>query len=146
MLLLTTNVAITEPGGVHLGLAGVYALVGIFVGVFTLVGFAFMATKWMRNRGRIWDEILGVEAKKGVPARPSFAERMDSLEEKIDTITTTSQQLLRNGGSSMADTIAATATQLATMSGKLDDHISRSQKIEDELVEKGIIAALPRHK
>ncbi len=118
-----------------MNLSQLYLIAGVVLALGVVLGGVYKLSHWIRLNNRVWDQIKGVEASRGVPALPSMVERITGLEDKIDkVIEATAQvmhaanQLLPNGGSSIADAVRQIQNQMSKMDNRLEDHIKESKE------------------
>lgn len=78
------------------GYANVATITG---GLAALFGGGHFLWRMGQHRNRIRDAILGSDTQRGL------VERFDNLEQEVDEIKLRTGQLLRNGGSTLADSV-----------------------------------------
>lgn len=122
-----------------------FVIVGI---VGATVGAAVAFFRWVlplaRKVSYFIDDMLGSEARPGVPARSGIMERLQDMGEKVDVV---HHEMFANSGASLRDQtnrielaqvqlrsaldghIASTSTKIEESQRRLDDHIVESLEV-----------------
>ena len=110
----------------------VWEAFAVILGVGVIVGAAVKGWKVIKRLNHFLDDVMGEEARPGVPARPGLMERVMRVE----------HELFPNSGASLRDqtnriesTITEIGEAVTTLRSDVDEHIEEAEPLLNQIKE-----------